>query len=92
MTLKLSKLPNRTPVKITVTLPPNVHEDLTDYARIYEQTHGDSEKIEDLLPYIIAAFLDADKGFQKARRQLNTAAPKPTTRPPIGTAAKEGDS
>ena len=32
MTLKLSKLPKRTPVRITATFPPEIHEALTDYA------------------------------------------------------------
>lgn len=90
MTLKLSKLPNRTPIKVTSTFPPDVHGALTDYARIYEEIYGASEKIEDLIPYIIANFLDADNGFKKARRQLAAATSKPTTRPPVNL-AREGD-
>ena len=88
MTLKLSKLPSRTPVKITSTFPPDVHEALTDYAQMYEQIHGQKEKIEELVPYMIAAFLDADKGFQKARKQLATPPSNPTTYQPIGTLSK----
>ena len=89
MTLKLSKLPKRTPIRITATFPPEIHEALTDYARIYEQDYDVKEKIEDLVPYIIASFLDTDNGFKKARRQL-AAASKPTPRPPV-TSAREGD-
>lgn len=95
MTLKLSKLPNRTPIKVTSTFPPDVHDALTDYARIYEDTYGANEKIEDLVPYIIANFLESDSGFKKARRQLTATTAKPTTRPPINPASanqsREGD-
>ena len=90
MTLKLSKLPNRTPVKVTSTFPPDVHEALADYARLYEQIHGENEKIENLVPYMIAAFLNADKGFQKARKQLTAPPSSPTTFQPISTLS-EGD-
>ena len=84
MTLRLSKLPKRTPVRITTIFPPEIHAALTDYARIYEQDYGVKEKIEDLVPYIIASFLDTDNGFKKARRQL-AAASKLTPRPPISS-------
>ena len=90
MTLKLSKLPSRTPVKITATFPPEVHEALVDYALIYEQIHGQKEKIEELVPYMIAVFLDADKGFQNARKQLTATQSNPTTYQSIGTFS-EGD-
>lgn len=90
MTLKLSKLPNRTPVKVTSTFPPDVHEALADYARIYEQIHREQEKIEDLVPYMIAAFLEGDKGFQKARKQLTAPPSNTTTFQPISTLS-EGD-
>ncbi|WP_339862552.1 DUF2274 domain-containing protein [Paremcibacter congregatus] len=93
MTLKLSKLPKRTPVRISATFPPEIHAALIDYAHIYEQNYGVKEKIEDLVPYIIASFLDTDNGFKKARRQL-AATSKPTPRPPkdnIGNLAREGD-
>ncbi|NKB53759.1 MAG: DUF2274 domain-containing protein [Rhizobiaceae bacterium] len=85
MTLKLSKLPKRTPVKITAIFPPEIHEALTDYARIYEQDYGVKEKVEDLVPYIIASFLDTDSGFKKARRQLVTAASESTPRSAISS-------
>ncbi len=93
MTLKLSKLPKRTPVRISATFPPEIHDALSDYARIYEQDYGVMEKIEDLVPYIIASFLDTDNGFKKARRQL-AAASKSTPRPPkdnIGSSTISGD-
>lgn len=33
MELKLAKLPDRTPVKLAITITPDLHEALHDYAR-----------------------------------------------------------
>uniref|UniRef100_A0A2A4YNM9 Transposase n=1 Tax=OCS116 cluster bacterium TaxID=2030921 RepID=A0A2A4YNM9_9PROT len=68
MALKLSKLPKRTPVKINIVLNPETHEAIVDYARIYEETYGSKESIEELIPYIIANFLDNDHVFKRARK------------------------
>lgn len=71
MALKLSKLPKRTPVKINIVLNSETHEAMVDYARIYEETYGNKESIEELIPYIIAGFLDNDYTFKKARESIN---------------------
>ncbi|MCF6344385.1 MAG: DUF2274 domain-containing protein [Devosiaceae bacterium] len=70
MPLKLSKLPKRTPIKLTSTFPPDVHSKLSDYAKIYEQNYGEKERIQDLVPFMVASFLNGDSGFKKARREL----------------------
>lgn len=66
--LKLAKLPDRTPVKVTVTLPPDLHLALRDYAALYRAEYGDSETVADLIPYMLASFLDGDRAFAKARK------------------------
>ena len=68
--LKLGKLPSRTPVKLTISFLPEIYEMLEDYGRIYEQEYGEKEKIEELVPYIIEAFLKTDHSFRKARKAL----------------------
>ena len=68
--LKLSRLPDRTPVKLTVHLLPELLRALEDYARVYEQAHGTSEPVAELVPAMLADFLENDRGFQKARRSL----------------------
>ena len=68
MALKLSKLPKRTPVKINVVLNPETHEAMIDYARIYEETYGNKESIEELIPFMITSYLDNDYAFKKARK------------------------
>ena len=69
MALKLSKLPRRTPVKVNIVLSPETHEAMVDYACIYEKTYGTKESIEELIPYMIAGFLENDHAFKKARKQ-----------------------
>lgn len=68
MALKLSKLPKRTPVKINIVLNPETHEAMVHYARIYEETYGNKESIEELIPYMISSFLENDHLFKRARK------------------------
>lgn len=74
-TLKLAKLPDRTPVKLTITVSPELHGALSDYAAIYNETYGQSEPLADLVPHMLAAFLTGDRGFAKAREGLARKAP-----------------
>ena len=76
--LKLAKLPDRTPVKITIALDPDLNQSLRDYAKIYRAEYGETESIPDLIPFMLVAFLESDKGFAKARRQLSPEAPVET--------------
>ena len=65
--LKLGKLPDRTPVKLAISVSPDLHRSLNDYTAVYNDTYGHSESLTDLIPYILAAFLASDRGFAKAR-------------------------
>lgn len=71
MSLKLGKLPERAPVKLTIAIDPALHARLTDYARIYSETYGATERVEDLVPFILEKFLDGDGYFKRARRALH---------------------
>ncbi len=68
--LKLGKLPDRTPVKITITVSPDLSRALTDYAEIYRSIYGQREKVEELIPFMLEKFLDGDSSFKKARKEL----------------------
>lgn len=67
--LRLPKLPDRTPVKLAISVTPELHHALTDYARLYEETYGQAEPVAELIPAMLAAFLDGDRAFRtrKAR-------------------------
>lgn len=73
MDLKLAKLPERTPVKLLINLPPSLHDALGEYAALYAETYGQTEAVADLVPYMLRCFLDGDRAF--ARRQAKSGAP-----------------
>jgi hypothetical protein len=68
MSMKLSKLPDRTPVKLSTTLTPNLAARLRDYADFYAETYGVREEVADLVPFMLEAFLDGDADFRRASR------------------------
>ena len=66
--VKLARLPDRVPVKMQVTLPPDLAARLRDYADLYAETYGVREEPADLVPYMLNAFLNGDAEFRKAMR------------------------
>lgn len=65
--LKLGRLPDRTPVKLAITITPDLQSALNDYAALYAQAYGREEPVTELIPAMLAAFLDSDRNFAKAR-------------------------
>jgi hypothetical protein len=74
MTLRLGQLPDRTPVRMSLSVDPDLASALSDYAEIYRQTYGAEEKPETLIPAMIESFLASDAGFKRARRALHANA------------------
>ncbi|RIJ16462.1 DUF2274 domain-containing protein [Henriciella mobilis] len=74
MTLRLGQLPDRTPVRMSLSVDPDLASALSDYAEIYRQTYGAEEKPEALIPAMIESFLASDAGFKRARRALHSNA------------------
>lgn len=67
--LKLARLPDRTPVKLTITLGAELHQTLKDYADLYQATYGVWEQVVDLIPFMLETFLQSDKGFNRNGRK-----------------------
>ena len=67
--IKLAKLPDRVPVKMTVTLPSELAARLRSYAALYAEQYGTREEPAELVPYILDAFFRADMEFQRAIRE-----------------------
>ena len=65
--LKLAKLPDRTPVKLAITITPDLLNALRDYAAIYAQAYGTEEPVVELIPAMLAAVLESDRNFIRAR-------------------------
>lgn len=66
--LKLGKLPDRTPIKLTISVAPDLHRTLTDYAAVYRETYGEKADIAELVPAMLEGFLAGDREFAKAQR------------------------
>ncbi len=65
--IKLGRLPDRTPVKLTIFVLPDLNQALAEYAKLYAETYGREEAIADLIPAMLSAFLDSDRGFLKSK-------------------------
>lgn len=65
--LKLARLPERTPIKLGVSVLPDLHQDLLDYAAHYARAYGAEVQVGDLIPAMLASFMESDRGFQRAR-------------------------
>lgn len=75
--LKLGKLPDRVPVKLAVAILPDLHQALQDYARLYAQIYGSQEPVAELIPAMLASFLESDRAFARRR---NNAKPERQSR------------
>jgi hypothetical protein len=83
--LKLAKLPDRRPVKLSISVSPDLHAALRDYAETYREAYGTGESIAELIPYMLSAFINDDVFFKKARRERKQAAVsavRPKKQPP----------
>ncbi len=65
--IKLPKLPDRTPVKLAISVMPELHRALSDYAALYSQTYGHDEPVAELIPAMLAAFLESDRSFRRSK-------------------------
>lgn len=66
--LRLGKLPDRTPVKMTISVSPELNQALGDYAELYRETYGQAEPVQELVPAMLASFLEGDKAFARWQR------------------------
>ena len=75
--LKIGPLPDKTPIKLTIAISPQLQSDLNDYARVYKRFYGNEANIADLIPSMLASFMAGDSGFKKARKGL-AVSPSPS--------------
>ncbi len=65
--IRLKQLPERTPVKLTINLMPDLHARIGEYAAYYRAQYGCDEPVADLIPAMLAAFLESDRAFMRSR-------------------------
>lgn len=79
MKLKLGPLPETATAKITVQLPGELKHSLDQYARLHAQTWGRAVDAPAIIPHILRAFIERDRGFRSAlKRQKSEAAQQPS--------------
>lgn len=66
--IKLGRLPDRTPVKIALSISPDLNRGLSDYAAYYREAYGEPAPLADLIPAMLESFLDSDRAFARQRR------------------------
>lgn len=66
--LRLAQLPDRTPVKLSIAVLPDLYQALAEYAALYAQTYGREEPVAELIPAMLGAFLESDRAFARARQ------------------------
>ncbi|WCM25003.1 DUF2274 domain-containing protein [Sphingomonas sp. QA11] len=63
--LKLRRLPDRTPVKLVLTVLPELYRALQEYAKLY----GAEATVNDRVPAMLDGFLESDRAFAVWRNQ-----------------------
>lgn len=69
MTLKLGPLPRTDTVKVTLTVPVTLKEQLDAYAALHSRLYGEPVDGTALAPHILALFLSRDRVFRKAIKE-----------------------
>jgi len=67
--LKLGPLPKTEVTKLTIALPVVLKSDLEHYAALHSQQYGEAVDAATIIPYIVAAFIARDRGFQRERKK-----------------------
>ena len=70
--MKLAKLPDHSPVRITFVATAMLNNELQKYANLYRDTYGEAKPIADLIPSMLEAFIRSDPAFAKTQRKEST--------------------
>lgn len=66
--LKIARIPDRTPVKLTMLISPELSDALAAYAIAYENAYGATASVADLAAAMLAAFIESDREFARGRQ------------------------
>lgn len=69
--LKLTKLPDREPVRITIAVSPDLSRKLEAYANAYQTTYGEAERVGELIPFMLERFIASDRKFAKLQKETS---------------------
>ncbi len=63
-TLRLGRLPRTAFEKLTIAVPVDVKAALDHYAELHSQLHGEKVDAATLIPHMLAAFIERDRGYK----------------------------
>jgi hypothetical protein len=63
--LRLGPLPKTEILKLTFSCPATLKADLDRYAALHAQTYGKAVEVATLIPRMLGAFMDGDRGFRR---------------------------
>ena len=73
--LRLGPLPKTESVKLTFACPVSLKADLDRYAALHAQVYGEAVDTATLIPYMLEAFMEGDRGFKRTRTKNEKATP-----------------
>lgn len=65
--LRLGPLPRSETVKLTISVSAATKASLDQYASLHSQLHGENVDAIALIPYMLEAFIERDRGFKALR-------------------------
>lgn len=67
--LRLGRLPKTETVKLVIAIPADVKASLDRYANLHSQVHGEKVDATALIPHMLVAFMERDRGFKVLNRK-----------------------
>ncbi len=63
--LRLGPLPRQESIKLTISLPVALKEELDRYAAVHSQLYGEQVDVVALIPHMLSRFVTTDRGFKR---------------------------
>ena len=79
--LRLGPLPRLESTKLTFACPASLKADLDRYASLHVQTYGEAVDAVTLIPHMLEAFMESDRGFRSQSHMQQKRAARDTTSP-----------
>ena len=79
--LRLGPLPKLESTKLTFACPASLKADLDRYASLHVQTYGEAVDAVTLIPHMLEAFMESDRGFRSQSHTQQKRAARDTTSP-----------
>ena len=73
--LRLGPLPKTESTKLTFACPASLKADLDRYAALHAQAYGEAVDATTLIPHMLEAFMERDRGFKRLHKARSVVAP-----------------